>query len=83
MMKILMEEIGERTYTKQVIGFWGDHVIAYEEETDSLFYMEYAMPEENEKLIGTYLEEGDARPVTELSEEEQEEIYQKFIGEVK
>lgn len=82
-MKILMEEIGERNYTKQVIGFWGNYVIAYEEETDSLFYLEYAMSEDQEKLIGTYLEDGSMRPIMELPEEKQEEIYRKFFGEVK
>lgn len=77
-MEIKMEDVEKKTYNKLVLGTWYDYTIACEEESNELYYLEA----DDIAVIGTYMEEGTMRPVAELPKEEQERIYQIFVGEV-
>lgn len=77
-MKIKMEDVEKKTYNKLVLGSCYNYMIACDEESNELYYLE----SEEIASIGTYMEEGTMRPVAELPKEEQEKIYQLFIEEV-
>lgn len=60
----------------QLIGYFDDYAVVYDEESEELFFFE---AEPAEELVGTCVEQEQLRDIEELPEHIQEAIYHEFF----